>query len=119
MRKVRDLWLASAVAVLLLTISAAAGWGQNVYGTIRGTAIDVSGAAVAEATITLTNLDNGGKQSINTDTSGNYTFVNIQPGRYKLEGEKAGFKKFVREPIIVQIESGLRVDISLVVGAQT
>src|SRR5207244_4428068 len=41
------------------------------------------------------------------------------PGRYKLEGEKTGFKKFVREPILVQIESGLRVDISLPVGAQT
>jgi hypothetical protein len=90
-----------------------------VYGTIGGTATDASGAAVADASVTLTNLDNGGKQSINTDTSGNYTFVNIQPGRYKLEGEKTGFKKFVREPILVQIESGLRVDISLVVGAQT
>jgi Carboxypeptidase regulatory-like domain len=119
MRNVRGLLVASALAILLLTMSAAAGRGQRVYGTIGGTATDASGAAVAEASVTLTNLDNGGKQSITTDTSGNYTFVNIQPGRYKLESEKAGFKKFVREPIIVQIESGLRVDISLVVGAQT
>jgi hypothetical protein len=119
MRSVRGLWFASVLAILLLTISAAAGWGQRVYGTIGGTATDASGAAVADASVTLTNLDNGGKQSITTDTSGNYTFVNIQPGRYKLESEKAGFKKFVREPILVQIESGLRVDISLVVGAQT
>jgi len=36
-----------------------------------------------------------------------------------LEGERSGFKKFVREPIVVQIESGLRVDISLQVGAQS
>jgi len=100
-------------------MSAAPGLGQRVYGTIGGTATDASGAAVAEASVTLTNLDNGGKQSITTDSSGSYTFVNIQPGRYKLEAEKTGFKKFVREPILVQIESGLRVDISLVVGAQT
>lgn len=119
MRSVRGLWVTSVVAILLLTMSAAPGLGQRVYGTIGGTATDASGAAVAEATVTLTNLDNGGKHSITTDTSGNYTFVNIQPGRYKLESEKAGFKKFVREPIPVQIESGLRVDISLVVGSQT
>jgi hypothetical protein len=100
-------------------MSAPGGWGQRVYGTISGTATDASGAAVADASVTLTNLDNAAKQSISTDTSGNYTFVNIQPGRYKLEGEKAGFKKFVREPILVQIESGLRVDMELVVGAQT
>src|SRR6266850_6728511 len=119
MKNVRGLWFTFVVAILLLTMSAPAGWGQRVYGTIAGTATDASGAAVAEATVALTNLENGGKQSMTTDTSGNYTFVNIQPGRYKLESEKAGFKKFVREPIIVQIESGLRVDISLVVGAQT
>src|SRR5262245_10174485 len=100
MRNVRGSWLASVVAILLLAMSAAPGWGQRTYGTIGGTATDASGAAVAEATVTLINLDNGGKQSITTDTSGNYTFVNIQPGRYKLEGEKSGFKKFVREPIL-------------------
>jgi hypothetical protein len=119
MRNVRSLWLASAAAILLLAMSAASGLGQNVYGTIRGTATDASGAAVADATVTLTNLETQEKRSIETDTSGNYAFVNILPGRYKLEGEKAGFKKFVREPIIVQIESGLRVDMSLAVGSQT
>src|SRR5690242_1641023 len=119
MRNVRGVWFASVVAMLVLTMAAAPGWGQRVYGTIGGTATDASGAAVADATVTLTNLDNAAKQTIATDTSGNYTFVNIQPGRYKLEAEKTGFKKFVREPILVQIESGLRVDISLPVGAQT
>jgi hypothetical protein len=45
--------------------------------------------------------------------------VNLLPGRYKLEGEKPGFKKFVREPIDVEIEAGLRVDIALPIGAQS
>ena len=43
--------------------------------------------------------------------------MNIPPGRYKIEAEKSGFKKFAREPIVVQIESGIRVDITLEVGA--
>src|SRR5712691_1013334 len=119
MLHLRKLWFAFLVAIVVLALMPAPGWGQNVYGTITGTVTDTSGAAIAKASVTLTNLDNAQKRDIETDASGNYTFVNILPGRYKLEGEKAGFKKFVREPIVVQIESGLRVDISLPVGAQT
>jgi hypothetical protein len=119
MSHVRKLWFAFVVVIVVLALTAPAGWSQNVYGTITGTVTDSSGAAVATASVTLTNLDNAEKRNMETDSSGNYTFTNILPGRYKLEGEKAGFKKFVREPIVVQIESGLRVDITLPVGAQT
>jgi hypothetical protein len=119
MANLGKLALVFIVAVVVLALTPPAGWGQNVYGTIAGTVTDTSGAAVANASVTLTNLDNAQKHSIETDASGNYTFVSILPGRYKLEGEKTGFKKFLREPIEVQIESGLRVDIALQVGAQT
>jgi len=119
MANLGKLALVFLVAVVVLALTPPAGWGQNVYGTIAGTVTDTSGAAVANASVTLTNLDNAQKHSIETDASGNYTFVSILPGRYKLEGEKTGFKKFLREPIEVQIESGLRVDIALQVGAQT
>ncbi len=119
MANLRNLGLAFLGAIVLLAFTPSAGWGQNVYGTIAGTVTDASGAAIANATVTLTNMDTAQKRNIETDSSGNYTFVNILPGRYKLEGEKTGFKKFLREPIVVQIESGLKVDISLAVGAQT
>jgi Carboxypeptidase regulatory-like domain len=118
MPNLRKLGFACLLAVLVLALAPSGGWGQNVYGTITGTATDASGAAVANANVTLTNMDTAEKHSIETDASGNYTFVNILPGRYKIEGEKSGFKKFVREPILVQIESGLRVDVTFQIGAQ-
>jgi hypothetical protein len=90
-----------------------------VYGTIAGTITDPTGAALAGTNVTLINLDSNEKHAIATGASGDYTFVDILPGRYKIEAEKNGFKKFVREPIIVEIESGLKVDIALQVGAQT
>src|SRR5579859_3974040 len=106
-------------AVLIFALTPAAVWGQNVYGTIAGTVTDSSGAAIGNTTVTLTNLDKNEKHDMGADSSGNYSFVNILPGRYKIEAEKSGFKKFVREPINVEIESGLKVDITLQVGAQT
>src|SRR6266576_3308401 len=118
MMHLRKLGFAFLATMVVLALTPTPGWGQNVYGTIAGTVTDSSGAAVTGASVTLTNMDTSEKHTMETDASGNYTFVNILPGRYKIEGEKTGFKKFVRQPIIVQIESGLRVDISLQVGAQ-
>jgi hypothetical protein len=111
--KIRSILL---LAVLVLLLGPTAVWSQNVYGTIAGTITDSSGAAVTGTSVTLTNLDTSEARSVQTNASGNYTFVNVLPGRYKLEGTKAGFKKFVRQPIVVEIESGLRIDIGLEVG---
>jgi len=105
----------AAIAFLVLTPTA--GHSQNVYGTIAGTVTDSSGAVVADVTVTLTNLETGESRSIQSNTAGVYSLVNILPGRYRVEaGGKAGFKRVVREPIIVQIESGLKVDFILEVG---
>lgn len=111
------LGLVFLATVLVLALMPNVGLSQSVYGTIAGTVTDTSGAVIGDASLTLTNLDTGEARKIQTDSSGNYTLANILPGRYKLETEKAGFKKFVREPIVVQIESGLRVDVALEIGA--
>lgn len=119
MPSLRKIVFASVVAAVALLFAVQSGWGQNVYGTIAGTVSDSSGAAIASANVTLTNMDTNEKHNIQTDANGYYTFVNILPGKYKVEAEKGGFKKFVRQPILVEIESGLKVDITLQVGAQT
>ena len=106
-------------AVFVCVFASALAWAQNVHGKISGTVSDSSGAAIGQATLTLTNLDTGTKSQLRSDASGNYSFVDILPGRYRIQVEKTGFKSFVREPIIVEVESGLKVDIILPVGAAT
>jgi carboxypeptidase family protein len=113
----RKLGFAFLAVIAVLALTSPTGWGQNVYGTIAGTVSDSSGAAVADSTVTLTNMDTNEKHNMQTDASGNYTFVNILPGKYKVEAEKSGFKKVVRQPILVQVESGLKVDLTMEVGA--
>ena len=109
----------SIAVILFLALSVPTAWGQNVYGKISGIVTDSSGAAIADANVTLTNLGTSEKHSQRSSTSGEYTFVNVLPGRYRMEAEKTGFKTVAREPIVVEIESGLRVDMALQVGATT
>ena len=114
--------LRAVIFVLILSLqilSLQTARAQNVYGTIAGRVTDASGAAVADATVTLINIGTSEKHIMQSSASGEYTFVNVLPGRYRVEGEKGGYKKFVRDPIVVEIESGLRVDIALQVGAQS
>ena len=51
--------------------------------------------------------------------SGNYQFVNLVPGQYKIEVEKPGFRRFVREPITVEVQSAVRIDVPMQVGDVT
>ena len=107
------------VVFLLWAVAPAALFGQNVYGKISGVVSDNTGAAVGGCTVTLANLDTNESNQVTTDGSGNYSFPNIAPGRYKIQAEKSGFKIFVQQPIVVEIESGLKIDIALAVGSAT
>jgi hypothetical protein len=101
----------------LFAIWPRASWGQIEYGSIAGTVLDASGAAIPDATVTLTNIGTSEKRTMRSEAVGSYTFVNLLPGQYRLDAEKAGFKSFHREPIVVEIENGLRIDIPMEVGA--
>src|ERR1700730_14781811 len=116
--KIRKLgsWI---VVFLLWAVTPAALFSQNVHGKISGVVSDNTGASVGGCDVTLVNLDTNESNKITTDASGNYSFPNISPGRYKIQAEKSGFKIFVQQQIVVEIESGLKIDIALSVGAAT
>src|SRR6266516_4091562 len=84
----RKLQFLSFAVIIVLAFSLQTARAQSVYGTIAGNVTDVSGAAIADATVTLTNLGTSEKRSRQSSASGEYTFVNILPGRYRIEGEK-------------------------------
>jgi hypothetical protein len=92
---------------------------QTFYGSIVGTITDASGAAVPEVTVVLVNIGTSDRRTMMTDEAGSYQFVNLTPGQYRLELEKAGFKRVARGPIQVEVQSAVRVDTSLEVGEVT
>ncbi|HVW87707.1 MAG TPA: TonB-dependent receptor, partial [Bryobacteraceae bacterium] len=81
-----------------------------------GTVTDPSGSSVPQATVTLTNLGTAERRTAQTDDSGNYQFVNLVPGQYKVEVEKPGMRRLVREPIAVEVQSAVRIDVAMQVG---
>src|ERR1700756_3010616 len=86
---------------------------QSTYGSIAGAVTDSSGAAIADAQVTLTNLGTSEKRTQTTGSDGLYSFVNLIPGRYKIDVEKSGFKRFTRPEVVVEVNQSVRIDATL------
>ena len=109
------------MGLLLLAASLTTGlaFGQSANtGEIKGTVVDSSGAVVAGATVTITDVQTGVSTVTTTNADGIYDKPSIPIGQYKVTFSKAGFRTFVREGIALQIET-LAVDATLQVGTTT
>jgi Carboxypeptidase regulatory-like domain len=104
--------------VLFLTTSLSLR-GQSTFGTVDGTVVDPSGAAVADAKVTLTNTGTQEKRTQATGSEGLYQFVNVTPGEYRLDIEKPGFKHYKHENVVVQVQQDSHIDAALAVGQAT
>src|SRR5260370_14927583 len=58
---------------------------------IVGHVNDASGAAVPDATVTVTNKETGLRRSASTDESGRFNFPQLKPGAYSVKVEAEGF----------------------------
>jgi hypothetical protein len=92
---------------------------QSTYGTVTGSVTDSSGGALADAQVTLTNLGTSEKRMQATGSDGLYSFVNLFPGKYKIDAEKAGFKHTTRTDIVVEVQQTSRIDLTMQVGEVT
>ena len=66
---------------------------QAINGSIRGRVIDVAGAAVPQAKVTILNDDTGFTRQVDTDENGYYVFPNLPLGSYTVTIEKEGFRE--------------------------
>ncbi|HEY4879152.1 MAG TPA: carboxypeptidase regulatory-like domain-containing protein, partial [Candidatus Acidoferrales bacterium] len=91
--------------------------GQSFYGSIVGTVSDSSAAALPGAAVTLTSADSGFKRTTTTGDDGNFSFLSLVPGTYTVTIEKTGFKSYTRDSITIQVDSTVRVEVGMQVGA--
>ena len=107
---------ACALAVLALASPVHA---QAVRGTLLGSIADTSGSSVPGATVTATDQGTSISSTTVTNQDGFYTFPNLKDGIYRVEAELTGFKKVVRENVRVDVNTTIRVDLTLEAGAIT
>jgi len=91
--------------------------GQAVYGSILGTITDPSGAAVANAKVTVTDQRKGTSEMTTTNDSGNYSVTHLIPDVYTVRVEGQGFKSLEFKDIIVNADASSDVNGQFQVGA--
>ena len=110
---VSALLLVIAIAIFGLRIPVEA---QSTTGRILGTITDPSGAAVAGANVTITDVQRGISRSFTTDESGAYAAPNLEPGTYRVRAEGKGFKTLERPNVQLEVATDVRLDFALQPG---
>jgi outer membrane receptor protein involved in Fe transport len=100
-----------------LVILAAPASAQVSSGKITGAVQDNSGGVLPGVTVVARNVGTNNTRETVTNERGQYEIAALPPGRYQIEGELTGFKRYQRGPITVQVNQETRVDIQLELGA--
>ncbi|HKX31791.1 MAG TPA: carboxypeptidase-like regulatory domain-containing protein, partial [Blastocatellia bacterium] len=94
------------------------GYGQTTSGSIAGTVNDAQQAAIAKATVRVTDQSKGFSQAATTDGEGRFVFPQLPPGTYTVSVEASGFKKLQRSGLTLVANDKLAIgDLTLEVGA--
>ena len=111
--------LALCLPAALLVAAPSDAAAQAVAGTLLGNVRDESAAAVAGTTVTAVEVNTNISRTAVSNETGYYIFSNLKDGTYRVEAELQGFKKFVRDGVKVDVNTTVRVDVALAVGALT
>lgn len=103
-------------AVFLCLIFGLAAMGQGERGTLDGTVLDQSGAAVATAAVKIFNPATGVEHSTATTNAGVFRVPALPPGTYRVTVTSPGFKTAIRENVVLSVAQTLTVNFSLEIG---
>ncbi len=106
---------AAALAIALTAASMA----QFEAATVLGTLKDPTGAVVSGAKVTLENTKTGVATTGRSNESGNFDFINVPIGSYRIRAESPGFQIALTEEFTVTVSARQRVDVTLAVGDVT
>ncbi len=105
------------LVLALLLVSSSRAYAQAVTGTLVGTITDSESLPVPGVSITITEVKTNIRSQSISNEDGNYVFASLQNGVYRVEAELTGFRKAVREGVELQVNTTMRVDLRLVIGA--
>jgi len=92
---------------------------DNLYARIHGTVTDSSGAVVPEVTVIAFNNGTGLVRTVSSDANGNFEFIQLPIGTYKVSASKNGFKKQESNGITLVLDQNYALPIQMEVGTTT
>src|ERR1700733_11446659 len=110
----------AVIAIGLLGLSFTLnGRAQQITGSIVGTVKDQQGAVVPGANVKATNADTGFSRVATTAADGAYRIEYLPIGKYDVNVEMAGFKKFVQQNVVLAVDQAQSLNVTLAVGASS
>lgn len=103
---------------LLLSALTALALAQAPVGTISGTTLDPSGAAIRNTSITIRNKANGAERKLKSDEDGAFSAASLPAGEYEVTAQADGFRTQLQE-VTVATGSTLKVEMRMEVGQKT
>jgi hypothetical protein len=92
----------------VLTLCVGITFGQAISGNLVGTVSDQTGAVVANAEVTATNVGTSASVSTRTSSTGEYRFDNLPVGTYKITVKASGFTTFIEQTAVELNKTGTR-----------
>lgn len=101
-------------ALLLLALSVAGFlYSQTSTATLHGVSQDSSGGAVAEAKVTVTNVNTSLARDVVSAEDGAFVIPFLHPGTYELAVQKEGFRRHSQSNLNLAVQQNLSIPITL------
>src|SRR3954451_6699619 len=104
------------LAVCFLLVGTQSLFSQVDTGSITGTVTDPAGGVLSGVKVTITALATNRQQTITTDSDGRYSSGPLRVGEYRIEAELQGFKRLVRQNIVLQVQETPVINLQMELG---
>jgi len=115
----RQRTLSVLAASAALVMAGRMAYAQESQGTILGRITDTTNLVVPAAVVQVTNVATSFTSKTTSNASGNYYAPFLVPGTYRVTVAKEGFKTFIREGIVLNVNDRLEINATIAVGAVT
>lgn len=105
-----------ALLTLCVALSSAKVLYAQANAGITGTITDSTGAVVADATLTITNVATAQSSRTTSGSAGTYSVTGLTPGVYSVTVEAKGFKKQVKNSVNVEVSTTSTINVTLSTG---
>jgi len=102
--------------LVLSLLAAGATFAQRNAASIFGTVTDASAAAIPRVSVRVTNENTGVISTATTNEVGNFTMLDLAPGSYTLTATAQGFKQWVQQHIVLNVDQRPQINVTLQVG---